>query len=495
MTYIVASLVERGVSGVADSSSRAFRQGADLVEVRLDHLALPRVDGRALSRVRDAVKGPAIATLRSTREGGRSRARGPSRERALRAVLDAGFEYVDLETDLDSKVMGLAARRSRGPLVIASHHFPRPKAEKEVEGALVRACRAGDIGKVAMPCANAGQAIMLASLGMRHSAQGESFTLIGMGEQGQLTRACARQMGSSMVYCSVDGRAAAPGQLDTATQSALGREDRLVLGLVGHPVRHSISKQMQEEALRRAGLTGIYLNLDLPPEALDRAALETLGRLGFSGLNATVPHKERVRALCDELDPEAQTAGAVNTVVFRAWKVYGKNTDVIGFTKALEQKMKVTKDTRALLVGAGGAARAAAISLRRAGAHVTLAARDRAKCERLAGEFILDAVTIDSLRRTDRRFDVIVNCTPVGTQGIGGTAPVPARLFRKGTLYFDMVYNPPVTRAMRLASSRGARTASGLEMLVRQGAASFAWWTREEPDVDAMRRAAKGALG
>lgn len=297
-----------------------------------------------------------------------------------------------------------------------------------------------------------------------------------------------------MVYCSVGGRAAAPGQLDIASQAALDRDDRFVLGLVGHPVRHSISKQMQEAALQEAGLTGIYLNLDVPPEALDRAALETLGRLGFSGLNATVPHKERVRALCDDLDPEAQSAGAVNTVVFRAWKVYGKNTDVIGFTKAIEQKMKVTKDTQVLLVGAGGAARAAAISLRRAGAHVTVAARDRAKGERLAGEFILDAVTIESLRRSDRRFDLIVNCTPVGTKGIGGTAPVPARLFRKGTLYFDMVYNPPVTKAMKMAASKGARTASGLEMLVQQGAASFSWWTRAEPEVEVMRAAARRAL-
>lgn len=495
MTYIVASLVERSVSGVSGSSLRAFRQGADLVEVRLDHLALPRIDEGSLSRVREAVAGPAIATLRSTREGGRARLRGPARERALKAVLGAGFEYVDLETDLDRRAMALAARRARGPLVIASHHFARPQPEKEVERALAKACAAGDFGKVAMPCGHAGHAIMLASLGLRRSSAGDKFTLIGMGDQGQLTRACARQMGSSMVYCSAGDRPAAPGQLDLASQAALGREDRFVLGLVGHPVAHSVSKPMQEAALRSAGLTGIYLNLDVPPEALTREALETLGKLGFSGLNVTVPHKERVRALCDELDPEAQSTGAVNTVVFRAWKMNGKNTDVIGFTKAIELKMKVTKDTSALLVGAGGAARAAAIGLRRAGAHVTVAARDRAKGERLAGEFILDAVTLDSLRRSDRRFDIIVNCTPVGTKGVGGVAPVPARLFGKGVLYLDMVYNPPVTKAMRAAASRKARAENGLEMLVQQGAASFTWWTRASPDVDAMRAAARGALG
>ncbi len=494
MTYIVASLVERGVSGVSGSSKRAFRHGADLVEVRLDHLGPKGCAPKTLEAVREAVRGPMIATLRSSEEGGRSRLRGRSREKVLRAVLSAGFEYVDLELARDSRLLGEARRRSSGPSIIASRHFDRPVPSKEVEGALSKACRAGDFGKVAMPCEDAGHALMLASLGLRHSAAGDKFVLIGMGDHGRLTRVCARQMGSSMVYCCVGGRAAAPGQLDLGEQAALDVDDRHILGLLGHPLHHSVSRPMQEAALRKAGLAGAYLNLDVPPEAMRKDTLPTLRQLGCSGLNVTIPHKQRAHAMCSRLSPEAESTGAVNTIVFAGRDIVGKNTDVSGFIRAIEPKTRIGPDTAALVLGAGGAARAAAFALARAGAHVTVASRDRKKGAEVARRIGARAVTTDSLKRNGNRFDIVVNCTPVGTKGTGGAAPVPARLFGRGVLYFDMVYNPPVTRTMRTASARGAKVAGGLEMLVHQGAESFRSWTGAEPDVAAMRAAARRAL-
>lgn len=494
MTRIVASLVERSLSGVSRSSRDAFRQGADLVEVRLDHMALGKMDAGTLSEVREAIRGPAIATLRSSEEGGRSRLRGLAREKALRAVLGAGFEYVDLELERDAKLLKEFGRKERRPMVIASSHLTGPATAKKVEKALDSACRAGDIGKVAVPCEDAGQALMLAALGMRRPAAGDEFILIGMGDQGRLTRVCARQMGSSMVYCGLEGKPAAPGQLDVRSQSSLEKPDRFVLGLLGHPVGHSVSKPMQEAALRGAGLSGIYLNLDVPPETLTRDTLETMGKLGFSGVNVTIPHKESVSTLCDGLDPEAAAAGAVNTITFDGPRIYGKNTDVIGFTEAMQSKKDIGPDTDALIVGAGGAARAAALSLGRAGAHVTVAARSTKKGERVAKELGSDLITIESLRHAERSFNVIVNCTPVGMKGVGGVVPVPSGLFRRGVLYFDMVYTPPVTKTMKMATARRAKTVSGLEMLVNQGAASFKSWTGAEPDMNAMRAAARRAL-
>ena len=493
MTSIVASLVEGSVRGVSDSSKHAFRHGADLVEVRLDHLRLPRMDDESISFVRKAVHGPAIATLRSSAEGGASRLGGTAREKALRAVLAAGFDYVDLEFGRDRGLLRELRRTTHGPDVIASVHFRRPASSKEIEKALLETCRAGDIGKVAMPCEDAGQAIMLAAAGMKHSAKGGKFTLIGMGHQGQLTRVCARQMGSAMVYCATKGRPAAPGQLSLESQSSPAGAERFVLGLLGHPVRHSVSKPMQEAALRRAGLAGTYLNLDVPPEDLTRDTLETLGRLGFSGLNVTSPHKQKVHSLCDELSPEAASTGAVNTVVFERGHIHGKNTDVNGFIEAVEQKTHIGPTTEALVIGAGGAARAAAFGLVRAGAHVTVAARDPRKGARMATDLGTHALTVGALRDAERWFDLVVNCTPLGTEGTG-VAPVPARLFRPGVLFFDMVYNPPVTKTMKAASARKARVVGGLDMLVNQGAESFRSWTGAEPDIGAMRAAARRAL-
>jgi len=494
MTYVVASLVERSVPGASDSSKKAFRHGADLVEVRLDHLRIPKLDRTSLSKVREAVRGPAIATLRSSEEGGQSWLRGRTRERALRAVLAAGFEYVDLELDRDGRLLQELGRREDRPELIVSSHFSGPARAKEVQKTLARACRAGDFGKVAMPCDDAGQAVMLATIGLRRSAAGDRFILIGMGEQGQLTRVCARQMGSSMVYCSLKGKPAAPGQLDLETQASLDRDGRYVLGLIGHPVRHSVSKPMQEAALRKAGLAGVYLNLDMPPGTVTRNALETMRRLGFSGLNITIPHKQRVHAMCDVLDPEAAATGAVNTVLFRGTKIQGKNTDIKGFLRAIEPKIHIDRNTSALVVGAGGAARAAAFALARAGGHVTMSARSPRKCAAAVKDLGLGNVTAGPLKRTEGRYDIIVNCTPMGTAGVGGVAPVPARLLKRGVLFFDMVYNPPVTKTMKLVASRKARTQGGLEMLVHQGAESFRSWTGVEPDITTMRSAARRAL-
>jgi shikimate dehydrogenase/3-dehydroquinate dehydratase type I len=492
MTRIVASLVEGSLKGVSRSSRRAFSQGADVVEVRLDHLRLSSLDDDTVSKVRECVRGPAIATLRSSCEGGESALTGRARERTITSVLKAGFEYVDLELRQDSRLLG-KAKGSRGPETIVSVHFHEPTSRGQVMKALSRACDAGSIGKVAMHCEHAGHALMLADVGIGFSEGGRRFAVMGMGEQGTLTRVCAGRIGSALVYSCLKGRSAAPGQLDVHTQSALGIEDKVVLGLLGHPVAHSVSKPMQEAALRRAGIEGAYLNLDLPPKELTRASLESLSRLGFSGLNVTIPHKLRARELCDSVDSEAASVGAVNTIVFRNGRVLGKNTDVIGFIKAVEQKTRIGPETRTLVVGAGGAARAAVFALAREGAHVTVAARNPKRTSELAEEFGAEHIALRDLARSDASYDLIVNSTPLGTSGTGA-APVPLRLFGPRVLFFDMVYNPPVTSTMKAAASRKATAVGGLDMLVGQGAESFSAWTGRTPDTAAMKAAARRAL-
>jgi shikimate dehydrogenase/3-dehydroquinate dehydratase type I len=494
MTYIVASLVERSVSGVAESAREAFAQGADMVEVRLDRLKLSRLSSNNLAPMRKSIQGPAIGTLRSSIEGGGSRLSGRAREKALREIFASGFDYVDLELDRDGRLMREMKRKKHRPAIIASFHFKRPAPMKSVEAKLRQACKAGDIGKVAMPCEDSAQALGLAAMGMVHSLKGDRFALIGMGEQGQVTRVCARQMGSSMVYCSLQDRPAAPGQLDVRTQADLYCEDRVVVGLLGHPVAHSVSKPMQEAALDEAGLTGTYLNLDIPPKSLDRGTLETFGRLGFAGLNVTIPHKERIFSLCDDLGPAAVETSAVNTIKFNGFRIYGENTDVNGFYLAIRGKKNISLDASALVIGTGGAARAVVCALARDGVHVTVSGRNSRKVAELGKTFGTETATLDSLRRSKESFDIIVHCTPLGTKGIGGTAPVPAKLLKRGVTLFDLVYNPPVTGVMKKALIRGADAHSGLDMLVMQGADSFRLWTGRDPDAPAMAAAARRAL-
>jgi shikimate dehydrogenase/3-dehydroquinate dehydratase type I len=494
MTYIVASLVERSIAGVTSSSKKAFELGADIVEIRLDHMSLPSLDREVLRQVRTAVRGPAVATLRSAREGGKSKLSKSKRAEALREILESRFEYVDLELESDSRVLQELRGRNPRPKTIASAHFTKPSSRETVEKRLHETCRAADFGKVAMPCEHAGQAIMLARIGMRASVAGDRFTLIGMGDQGQLTRVCARQMGSSMVYACLPGRPAAPGQLELSEQSPLASYERTVLGLVGHPVSHSVSKPMQEAALRKAGLIGTYMHLDIPEGEFDRDALETLNLLGVSGLNITIPHKLRALELCDELGASAAATGAVNTVKFAGEAVVGENTDLHGFSVMIERKINIGEDTRALVVGAGGAARAAAKAMGRIGASVTIAARDPEKARALAREFGMNSLDLRTLARRPQAFDIVVNCTPLGTTGHAARSRLPSGVFKGCEVFFDLVYNPPVTSNMKEAMRRGAKAYGGLEMLVHQGAESFRIWTGKEPDTEVMLRAARRAL-
>lgn len=494
MTDVVASLVERSIAGVTGSSKKAFQLGADIVELRLDHMSLLSLDREVLRHIRAAVKGPAIATLRSAREGGRSKLSKSKRAEALEEILESGFEYVDLELANDSRLLQeLRGRRLRAK-TIASAHFFKPASRDTVEHRLREACSAADFGKVAMPCEHAGQALMLARIGLRTSAANHRFILIGMGDQGQLTRVCARQIGASMAYACLPGRPAAPGQLEISVQSSLASHDNIVLGLVGHPVSHSVSKPMQEAALKKAGLTGTYMHLDIPEGEFDRDALVTLNLLGVSGLNITIPHKLRAFELCDKLGASATATGAVNTVKFDGESIVGENTDLHGLSLMIERKIGTCKGTRAVIVGAGGAARAAAKALSGIGASVTVAARDFRKASALAREFGMDSIDLRALAKRSEAFDILVNCTPLGTSGRHARSRLPSGVFKGNPVFFDLVYNPPVTSNMKEARRRGAKAYGGLEMLVHQGAESFRIWTGKEPDVQVMLRAARRAL-
>ncbi len=495
MTLVVASLVERGIAGVARSSTKAFAAGADVVELRLDHIrGLERKAG-LLDEARSAVDGPVVATLRSAREGGLSRCTGASRARLLATVLDSGFEYVDLELVADRKLLESRERRSRGPKIIGSYHFRRPATRSEIRRLLERACETADIGKVAAPCDHAGHAVAIADVGLEFSKRKRGFAVVGMGAQGQLTRACASGIGSELVYACLPGSPAAPGQLDAGLQSDLRHKESVVLGLVGHPVTHSVSKPMQEAALRSVGLKGMYMPLDVPPGGMSRKAVTTLFKIGFAGLNVTIPHKRKAFDMCDMRRPSAASTGAVNTLTRMNGRIVGENTDVLGLTRLIDAKKVYTKGADSLVIGAGGAARAACRVLLDGGSVVTVAARRDGRARALARSCGAKAKSFSSVSAGTSSYGIVVNATPVGTRGARlERVNVPEGVLEGKPVFIDLVYNPPVTRSMKLARDRGCIAHGGLEMLVGQGAESFRIWTGCTPDPSAMRAAARRAL-
>jgi len=260
------------------------------------------------------------------------------------------------------------------------------------------------------------------------------------------------------------------------------------LAVVGHPVSHSRSPAMQNAALADLGLAPewSYEAIDIEPADLEARVRELPG-LGFAGVNVTVPHKEAALALADRAGEGAAAIGAANTLVFEDGLIRAENTDAPGLIDAVGQ---LPPGTRALVLGAGGAARAVLWALVGKGADVAVWNRTPARAEAMVADL---GGRVDSDPQTDS-FDLIVNASAAGLGGGDAIAELPldpAQL-RPGQTVVDMVYGSEPSTLLAAAGSGGTRTIDGLEILVRQGARSLEIWTGREPSLEIMRNAARG---
>ena len=274
------------------------------------------------------------------------------------------------------------------------------------------------------------------------------------------------------------------------------------LGIIGHPIGHSISPLFQQAALDAIGFDGAYQAWDVMPDGVGEfvAGLRAPGTLG---INVTVPHKEAVIPFLDEVDDWASTAGAVNTIVNREGRLTGHNTDGIGFLRALREGAAFEPRGRDVLVlGAGGSARGVVYALARAGiAQLFIANRTVERAERLAHLAIDSGVAAEALGLSQaaeaaHEVALIVNCTSMGMlhgPDENGT-PLAAADIPSSVLVNDLVYNPQETPLLREAAKAGAATLGGIQMLVYQGAASFEMWTGQPAPVAVMLEAANAAM-
>ena len=259
---------------------------------------------------------------------------------------------------------------------------------------------------------------------------------------------------------------------------------------------------MQNAALRVMGINGAYVAFDVAPEHLG-IAIRGLAVLGAAGANCTIPHKQAVIEHLDELDEEASFIGAVNTIVFDrvgsgSVRLRGHNTDAYGFLTALQAHGVEIAGRRALVLGAGGSARAVVAALARTGAMVSLAGRTRRRAELLAEEFNqkLGAERIraiadsgEELAEHTRGADLIVNTTPVGmSPQVDTLPPCPVESLRPGQFVYDLIYNPLETRLLQAARGAGAEGAHGAGMLAHQGARALELWTGRPAPADLMER-------
>lgn len=285
--------------------------------------------------------------------------------------------------------------------------------------------------------------------------------------------------------------------MSASVEARIGGATR-VAGVIGWPVDHSLSPAIHNAAFAAAGLDWAYVPLPVPPRELS-AALAGLSALGFAAANVTMPHKTEAADLIERISEDARLLRAVNTVVVRGDQLEGHNTDAPGFDRFLIRDAGFAPAGRtAVLYGAGGAARACALSLARAGiAQLTVVVRDRVRAAPLVSlvePFGVPLTLVDVHGAAGLEADLVVNATPVGS----GTAPVSRHeslpVLGPGVLVVDLLYDPPLTELQRQAREAGALVFGGLGHLIEQAALSFELWTATPAPLEVMSAAALAAL-
>jgi 3-dehydroquinate dehydratase type I len=468
--------------------------GATLVELRADLL------GRDLdlAPLVAASPLPVVVTLRSRAEGGEGADSPAERRRFFQRAASLPAALFDLEAARDGELVDALIPRDR---VILSAHFANGVAadlERHAAAMLAAGTRFVKVVPAAARLSDVVAVVRLAGALDRAGRPARRAVVFATGEAGRATRLLGPLLGAPVAYAAWDAeRVAAPGQYLPEEVGALighlgGRPSRLFAVLRSH-VGASLSPRLHAAAYRALSLPNVFVPLEVaePAEldALLRPAGEScLDGLGFSvgGFAVAMPWKGEAAKRCTLLAPRARRADAVNTVLPRPGKVLGDCTDIDGITRVLGEEGVELRGSWALVLGAGGAARAAVVALQLAGARVAVAARDAARAREMA--LRLGAVVTD-LEASERAV-VVINATPAGADGSPDEWLESLRL-PQGGVVVDMPYGPVPTFLEELAAVRGWRFVGGRDVLLFQAISQFAAMTGAAPPVRAMA----GAVG
>ncbi|RYL91552.1 shikimate dehydrogenase [Sporolactobacillus sp. THM7-4] len=263
-------------------------------------------------------------------------------------------------------------------------------------------------------------------------------------------------------------------------------------GIIGDPIEHTLSPMMHEHWFKKAGLSSLYLAFHVNRSQLARA-VEGMKVLGIGGFNVTVPHKSAIIPFLDEIDDEARMIGAVNTVVHANGRLIGYNTDGTGFLRSLVTRYPKLAERKpsVLLLGAGGAARAVALTLAKYMAlRIDIANRTLEKAIRLSGACRAfcpsEGLDLSEVSGLLYKYDIVINATSTGLYPDLDSSPVRIENTRKETLFADIIYKPCRTAFLRQAEKKGNPIINGLPMLIEQGALAFEKWTGLKPDTGEM---------
>ena len=485
----------------------AAKQGVGFIELRLDFLA----KAPDFKRLLENKPRPMAATVRRPQDGGRWSGSEEARLALLRQAIVAGFDWVDLETDIADSI-----RRFRDVKRIISYHNMR-ETPADLEKIYQRMCsQDGDVLKVAVRAQHPKDNVRVLHLLKNAPRPTVAFC---MGDLGLPSRILGAKFGAPFTYAAFNKeRGIAPGLPSFQEMKHLYFYDRInantkVFGVLGDPVAHSLSPLVHNLAFRHLGINAVYLPFRVPrPELAD--SLKAFMTVPVQGYSVTIPHKEEAAELAKHKDESVERAKAANTLIRSGDDFSAYNTDYQGIIETLRTYLPTSAPSGetlppktiqtslpepaslqskvVLVLGAGGIGRAVAHALRAEGALVNVANRTSERAAVLAEE--VGGRHIEWQGRHSVLCDVVVNCTSVGMHPDVDASPLHPSFLKPGLVVFDTVYTPETTLLVKEARSRGCQVITGVELFVRQAAQQFKLFTQHDAPIELMRRAVKRAL-
>ena len=494
---LCVAIIGASPNEMIDRATEVLKE-SNFLEFRLDYLAKPAAGLAALGEfVAANGAATAVATLRLKENGGRFEGSRTAELEILLRAAAAGFQLVDIELEsiekLPKNTMGQL--RDAGAAVIISHHDFHATKDLDAVYARIKPF-APDFVKIVPTARSLSDNLTLMKFLERVEDDSNSSVVgICMGEPGIISRVLGLRAGSAFTFAAAtQGEETAPGQIAARTLLETYRVDQVdaatkIYGVAGNPIKSSLSPLMMNTAFRRETVNAVYLGLQTSKaDDLFKLARE----VPIQGMSITMPLKQDVMPLLERTDALSAKIGAVNTILrAQDGKFYGFNTDVAGIVSPLERRLSL-KGAKVLVLGAGGAARAAVFGCCDKGAEVFILNRTPETAQKLAKQSGAKAIKRELVAKTT--FDVIINATPVGMAGVAkaGGKSVPVSPLEAGEInaryVFDLVYNPIETPLLRLARQKGIAVITGVEMFVQQGARQFEIWTGKPAPEEEMLR-------
>ncbi len=467
-------------------------QGAELVELRLDYI----VQSVNLKRLLADRPCPVVITCRREQDGGQWKGSEKERLMLLRAAVVEGTDYIDLEEDAASQI----PRYGKTKRIVSYHNFREtPDNLEEIHERLSKLDP--DIVKIATMANHPKDNLRV--LRLMQNAKSPTVAIC-MGDIGVPSRLLAGKFGAPFTYATFSHeRTLAPGQLSYAQMVEIFHYPKIdanteIYGVIADPIAHTLGPVVHNAAFQHFRMNKVYLPFRVPREDLNEF-LVMCSELDIKGLSVTIPHKEEVLAHLSHLDDAVYDIGACNTLLFEGASIHGFNTDFHAIMDIFELHYGPITDAdpmkgkTALVLGAGGVAKAFVYALKKRGYEIYITSRTKERAEELALKFECKVVAWED--RYSIFPQILINGTPVGMHPDVDETPYDGEQLQRGFLVFDSVYNPEQTLLVKQVRDKGCRIITGVDMFVRQAALQFKLFTGHEAPSEVMRTELKKVLG